>query len=255
MKLSRGIILASSALLAASGFAAPAHAATHGSYTCDGELAGGTYGNVTVPDSCTVPDGATVTVTRNITIAEGATFDASTHSTLTVEGNVSAGAGAFVALGCTEAHPCDDGLPGEIGADTIGGNVTLDHVFDAAINGVTIEGNLTSVGGGAGVPADPFIPFSIKDDTIAGNLSVSGLRSSWFGVIRTTVGGNVTLTDIVNGDPDGNEIVADTIGRNLVCHDMSPAPQLGDAVEGAPPGYGPSDVGGRAVGQCAELAR
>jgi hypothetical protein len=255
MKLSRGLILAGSALLAAGGFAAPAQAATHGSYTCDGMLATGTYANVTVPDSCTVPDDAAVTVTRNITIAEGATFDASTHSTLTVEGNISAGPGALVALGCTQAHPCGDGTPGEAGADTIGGNVTLDHVFDAAINGVTIEGNLTSVGGGAGVPAFPFIPFSIKDDTIGGNLSVSGLRSSWFGVIRTTVGGNVTLTDIVTGDPDGNEIVADTIGRNLVCHGLSPAPQLGDAVEGAPSGYGPSDVGGRAVGQCAALAR
>jgi hypothetical protein len=254
MKARHGIIVAAIATISVNGLTGAAQAAS-GSYTCDGELASGTYANVSVPESCTVPDGADVTVIHNITVAAGAMFDASTHSTLTVGGNVSAGPGAFVALGCTDAHPCDDGVPGEIGADTIGGNVTLDHVFDAAINGVTIEGNLTSVGGGPGVPADPFIPFSIKDDTVGGNITVSGLRASWFGVIRTSVGGNMTLSDIITGDPDGNEIVADTIGRNLVCHGLSPAPQLGDAVEGAPPGYGPSDVGGRAVGQCAELAR
>jgi hypothetical protein len=254
MKARHGIIVAAIATLSVNGLAGVAHAAS-GSYTCDGTLASGTCVNVMVAASCTVPDGAAVTVTHNVTVAAGAMFDSSTHSTLTVGGNVSAGPGAVVTLGCTDAHPCDDHAPGEIGADTIHGNVTLDHVFDAAINGVTIDGNLTSTGGGAGVPAEPFIPFSIKDDTIGGNISVSGLRASWFGVIRTTVGGNVLLSDIITGDPDGNEIVADTIGRNLVCHGLSPAPQLGDAVEDAPPGYGPSDVGGRAIGQCADLAR
>jgi hypothetical protein len=253
MKARRGIIVAGAAILAVSGLSTAANAATTGSITCSGELASGTYSNVSVTDSCMVPDGAAVTVMHNITVAPGAMFNASTHSTLSVGGNVTAGAGSMVALGCTEAHPCVDGMPGEIGADTIAGNVTLDHVFTAAINGVTIGKNLSSVGGGSGYTLDPWIPFSIKDDTIHGNLTVTGLRTSWFGVIRTTVGRNVVLTDIKGADPDSNEVVADTIGRNLVCHGLSPAPQLGDAVEGAPPGYGPSTVGGRAVGQCASL--
>jgi hypothetical protein len=251
MKARHGIIVAAIATLSVNGLAGVANAAS-GSYTCDGTLASGTYGNVMVAGSCTVPDGADVTVTHNVTVAAGAMFDSSTRSTLTVDGNVSAGPGAVVMLGCTDAHHCDDDAPGVIGADTIHGNVSLDHVANAAINGVTIHGNLTSVGGGTD-PVDEFIPFSVKDDTIGGNISVTGLRASWFGVIRTMVGKNVLLSDIVTSDPDGNEIVADTIGRNLVCHAMSPAPQLGDAVDEGPVGYGPSDVGGRAVGQCAAL--
>lgn len=254
--LSRGLTLAGTAVLVASGFTAAAQSAqasANSSHTCSGALPSGSYGSVQVAGSCTVPDGAHVTVAHGISVPAGARFDASTHSTLTVHGNVSGGPGSFVALGCTQAHPCDDDQPGNIGADRVDGNVTLDHVYDAAINGVTIGGNLTSVGGGAGLSQDQFIPFSIKDDTIGRNISVSGLRTTWFGVIRTTVGGNVTLSDIVLADPDGNEIVADHVGRNLVCSGMSPAPQLGDAVEGAPPGYGPTQVGGKALGQCAEV--
>lgn len=258
MKVRRSLTLAGLAVLASGGFAAAAQSAQAapggGSYTCNGELTGPTYSNVVVTGSCTVPDGADVTVLHNITVGAGAMFDASTHSTLTVHGNVSGGPGSFVALGCTEAHPCDDEVPGNIGDDVVDGNVTLDHVYDAAINGVTIGGNLTSVGGGAGLAEDQFIPFSVKDDTIGGNVSVSGLRTTWFGVIRSQIGGNVTLTDIVLADPDGNEIVANDIGRNLVCHGLSPAPQLGDAVEGAPEGYGPNTIGGKAVGQCAEIS-
>jgi hypothetical protein len=256
MKVRRTFIAAGTAILAAAGFAAAAptaQGAPNSSYTCNGELPTNTYGSVWVPEWCVVPDGADVTVTHGISVGSGAFFDASTHSTLTVHGNVSGGPGSFVALGCTEAHTCDDGEAGNIGDVTIDGNVSLDHVYDAAINGVTIGGNLTSVGGGAGLAEDQFIPFSVKDDTIGGNISVSGLRTTWFGVIRSQIGGNVTLTDIVLADPDGNEIVANTISRNLVCSGLSPAPQLGDAVEGAPPGYGPNDVGGKAVGQCVGL--
>ena len=256
MKAHRALALAgSSALLIGSLTAAAqsAQASPNSSYTCNGELASGTYGSVWVPEACTVPDGAHVTVMHGISVAAGAVFDASTHSTLTVHGNVSGGPGSFVALGCTEAHPCDDGEPGNIGDVIIDGNVSLDHVYDAAINGVTIGRNLTSVGGGAGLSENQFIPFSIKDDTVGGNISVSDLETTWFGVIRTHVGGNVTLTNITLADPDGNEVVANNIGRNLICSGLSPAAQLGDAVEGAPPGYGPNVVGGRAVGQCANL--
>jgi hypothetical protein len=181
-------------------------------------------------------------------------FDAATHSNVNVGGNVKAGPGSFFALGCTPAHPCDgDESEDAPTNDTVGGNVILNHVFDAAINGDTIGGNLTVAGGGPGYSLDPWIPFSIKDNVVKGNLIVSGLRTSWFGVIRTSVGGNVILTDVQAADPDGNEVVADTIGGNLICQGNSPKPHLGDAVEGAPPGYGPSSVGGRAIGQCATV--
>ncbi|MDX6325614.1 MAG: hypothetical protein QOK15_1968 [Nocardioidaceae bacterium] len=85
---------------------------------------------------------------------------------------------------------------------------------------------------------------------IHGNLNVYGLKTTWFGVHRSTIDGNVVLRRIRNDDPDGNDVVHDTIGGSLVCRANSPAPQFGDADDGAPSGYKYSTVGGRVVGQC-----
>jgi hypothetical protein len=223
--------------------------------TCDGgQISSGTYSRITVTGQCVVAEGATVVVQKNVVVAPNAMFDAQTHSTVTIYGNVLAGPGSLVGIGCTPAHPCDgDESESTSTHDFIGGNVILDHVFDAALNGDHIAGNVVSTGGGAGLDFPDFIPFSIKDDTIDGNVIVTGLETTWFGIIRSTIGGNVVVKNVHLSDPDGNEIVANTIGKNLICWGDSPAPQLGDAVEGAPPGYGPNVVGRNAIGQCAGL--
>jgi hypothetical protein len=193
----------------------------------------------------------------------------SQDSVFKVDGDVSAIDGAKVNLGCTPAHPCFGSV--EVAAKAasvpfvqlppldivdIGGSVNLSNVFNAAFNGVTIHGNLISEGGGAG-PIDPqvaFIPFSIKDDIILGNVRVRELNTVWFGVIRSRIGGSVTLAKNLATDPDGNEVVANKIGGNLNCRNNVPASQFGDAIEDGPfPGYGPNRVGGTASGQCADL--
>ena len=244
-------VTAGAAALVLSGTAA-ASARGGAPTTCSGgDIASGTYAGLNITGQCTVPIGANVTVNGNVTIAPGAMFDAQTESHVVINGNVDAGAGSLFGLGCTFAHPCDDGNVPDGGKtnDVVTGNVTLNGVFDAAINGSTINGNLTSTGGGAGLldPEEQFVPFSIKDDMIGGNLTVSGLTTVWFGVIRTHVGKNVTLTNINLSDPDGNEVVTDVIAGNLNCTGLSPAPQVGDS-EGA------ADVVGKhATGQCAGL--
>ncbi|MFN2560813.1 MAG: hypothetical protein ABR571_05915 [Jatrophihabitans sp.] len=201
-----------------------------------------------------MPDGANVTVKHNVRVAANATFDAQTHSTVTIYGNLIGGRGSRVGLGCTPAHPCNgDASETTSTHDYVAHNVILNGVFNAALNGDTIGGSVISSGGGAGVDFPGFIPFSIKDDTIGKNVVVTNLSTIWFGVIRSTIGGNVILKNVNLGDPDGNEVVANTIGRNLICSGNSPANQLGDAVEGAPPGYGLNTVGGHALGQCARL--
>jgi hypothetical protein len=222
--------------------------------TCSGgEITSGTYTGLIITGECSVASGATVTVNGNVTVQAGAAFDASTDSQITINGNVYAGPGSFFALGCTQAHPCSDTGVGPAGGfqthDVVTGNVTLDNVFDAAINGDTIYGNLTSSGGGPGLldPETDFIPFSIKDDVIGGNLTVTNLTGVWFGVIRTEVGKNVTLQNIAMSDPDGNEIVTDQIAGNLNCSGLNPAPQVGDS------GGDPNLVGKHANGQCAGL--
>lgn len=235
-----------------------ASAASPASLTCSGgEIASGTYSSITVTGACQVPDGATVVVRHNLTVAPDAMFDAQTDSTVTIYGNVRAERGSQFGLGCTEAHPCDTtGAPPAAGStdDFVRGNVILNHVYNAALNGDHIGGNLISHGGGAQTTADGFVPFSVKDDTIDGNVVITGLHTVWFGIIRSTIGGTVVLTNNVqSGDPDANELVANTIGRNLICHGNVPAPQFGDAVEEGPPGYGLNTVGGHTTGQCTGL--
>jgi hypothetical protein len=223
--------------------------------TCSGgQISSGTYSRIMVTGDCTVPDGANVVVRHNVVVAPNASFDAVSHSTVTIYGNLTAGAGSFVGLGCTPAHGCDgDAETTTSTHDFVGHNVVLHGVFNAALNGDHIGGNLISTGGGAGTDFPGFIPFSVKDDTIDKNVVVTGLSTIWFGVIRSTIGGNVVLQNIQLGDPDGDEVVANTIGKNLICSGNNPAPQFGDAVEEGPPGYGPNTVGGKAIGQCVGL--
>lgn len=249
-------LLGAGATLAASAaFILPAGPAmaTPTSMTCgNGDLASGTYGSLFVTGDCTVPAGAEITVRGNVIVAPGATFDAQgAPSTITIGGSVIGGAGSMVGLGCTPAHGCENGGP--YSNVLVRHNIVLNAVYDAALNGIEVGGNVVSNGGGAGFVLPDFIPFSVKDDTIHGNLVVQNLKTTWFGVIRSRIDGNVVLRNIKLDDPDGNEIVSNTIGKNLICNGLSPAPQLGDAVEGAPPGYGPNAIGGRAIGQCASI--
>jgi hypothetical protein len=249
--LGAGAALAAAAALTLS--AGPAMAAPSSTTCGNGELPSGTYTNVFVTGDCTVPAGATITITHNVIVAPKAVFDAqAAPATITIGGSVIGGRGSMVGLGCTAAHGCESGPP--FSTISVRHNIVLDHVYDAALNGLEVGGNVVSNGGGAGfVLPEQFIPFSIKDDTIHGNVIVNDLKTSWFGLIRSTVDGNAIFRNIRLDDPDGNEIVANTIGKNLICMGLSPAPQLGDAVEGAPPGYGPNTIGGRALGQCAAL--
>jgi len=83
---------------------------------------------------------------------------------------------------------------------------------------------------------------------VGGSISITGLTTVWFGIIRTHIGRSVTLTDINLSDPDGNEIVTNVISGNLSCTGLDPAPQVGDS-EGAA-----NVVGKVASGQCADLA-
>jgi len=252
-------VLFGAAALALAGTSAASAAPARNGSCSGGDVSSGTYVNFVATGRCVVPDGGHVVILGNLTIAPGAGFDANQWSTSTasIRGNVVAGRGSVFALGCTEAHGCmQDGGATAPGADYVRGNVVLDHVYNAAMNGISIGGNLSSYGGGAGLIDSQFVPFSVKDDTIRGNVLVTGLRTVWFGVIRSTIGGNVTLTNIQGSDPDANEVVGNTIGGNLTCTGNSPAAQYGDAVPFVPQGpgdYGWNSVRGQRIGECAHM--
>lgn len=228
-------------------------------YTCTGgDIPSGTYSSLTVAGNCAVPAGAEVTVTGNVIVASGAVLDAaSVPSTITVGRNVTVGPGAMVDLGCTSSHggcasgPEGDGpYAGQSSVILVKGNITLNAAY-GPLNGAEVLGNVTVTGGPAGLP-----PWAIKDNTIRGNLTVSGLTAEWFGILRNTIGANATLSAItmtggsdVPGSSELNPvfIVSNTIARNLTCNGLTPGISVGFF------GTDQNQVGGRSAGQCAGI--
>lgn len=251
-----GTLTAAAALAVSTGLVTASAAPTSRprATTCaGGEIPSGDYARITVTGMCSVAPGAVITVVGNIDVAPGAMLDAqSAPSTITVWRNVTARAGSLLGLGCqppsytgNSAHECVAD-PAGISDITIHGNVTATNADTVALNGITVGRNVTLTGGGS------FIPWSVKNNRITGNLTVSGQTTEWLGVLFNHVTGNATLTNItVTEDHPGASqavyVVRNTIGHNLTCMGLGPN------ISG---GFFPGSVnvvGGRANGQCAAL--
>jgi hypothetical protein len=228
-------------------------AAAPGSATCSGgPIAAGAYTSLTVTGNCTFTPGA-LTISGNLVVAPGAILNDHVASsggvTVHVGGNVLVGKGGVVGLG--NYNP----VPPHTSA-VVDGNVIADQPQTLYLGGMTIHGNLISSGG-----SGPGRNFPIKDDRIDGNVILHGWSGLWFGLIRTSVGGNVSIARMAGtqtglpGTPfegilDSTEVVSNTIGGNLICLANTPSAQIGDA---AGEGGGPNTVGGHKLGECAGL--
>ncbi len=131
---------------------------------------------------------------------------------------------------------------------TISGGV---HATDAAsvqIHFAMIKGGL-EIQGGSGPFGGPFeVTFNaIEDNQIDDGVTIEGYDGFWQGFIRNRVNGAVLFDRNVLADPDGNELVSNSIRGSLDCTANSPAPQVGDS-EGSR-----NVVTGGATGQCAGL--
>lgn len=222
-------------------------------YTCTGgDIPSGRYASITVTGFCGVPANAVIRVVGNVNVRAGAVLDAqNAPSTITVGHNVTAAAGSLLGLGCqppsytgNSAHPCTVEPDGH-STITVKGNVTATNADTVLLNGITVKRNVTLTGGGG------VIPWSIKNNTIGGNLKVSGQTTTWLGVLFNSIGRNATLTHIAVIDEHpgapGVYIVRNTIGRNLTCFGLTP---------GVSGGFIPGSVnivGRHAIGQCASL--
>ena len=247
--------LAAAGALALSGGSASAACWPHGpqSYTCTGgAIPSGTYSKLKVDGACNVAADATIRVLGNVRVAAGAVFDAqSAPATIIIHGNVVGAQGSLIGLGCepmaytgNSAHPCTV-EPDAHSTIVVRGNVRATDAAAVLLNGITIFGHVTLRGGGSQ------IPWAIKNNTIRGDLTASGQRTDWLGVLFNKVGGSVTLTDIALSDPDpgapGVFIVKNTIGWDLRCSGLTP---------GVSGGFVPGSVnivGHKATGQCASL--
>lgn len=265
-----GTVVATSVLGVATATAAPSATCSGSWQTGPGLLVSGNYQNVTVSGVCLVPDGATITIRGGMTLEPGAQLVAFfTSQVMSIDGNVTVGEGAVLALGCTPEFGCD-GVQKPPSQDTVHGNIVARDALSIYLNGDTIHGNVSFVGGGWGPdctdpnaedPNDPLgHSLAVKDNDIHGTVTLSGWSGCWIGFIRNTVHGVVNITNnYANQDPaneqgaDSTEVVANTIWGVLNCSGNTPAAQYGDALVGAPPGYGPNEVHGVVTGECQSL--
>jgi hypothetical protein len=233
-----------------------ASAAPGNNYTCTGgSIPGGNYASITVTGFCDIVPEAVINVSGNINVAPGALLDAqSAPSTITVGHNITAGAGSLLGLGCQPSGtigrfagvPCADPYGAEQTVITVNGNITATNADTVLIRKVTVNGNVSLSGGGGE------IPWSIKGNTIGGNLTISDVAADWLGVQFNRIGGNAVLTNITAldpGDPGRTvAVVENTVGNNLICSGLAP---------GVSPGFIPGEtnhVGHKALGQCAAIS-
>ncbi len=214
----------------------------------------GSYGNLVITGNEYVAANTTLSVSGNLTLAPGSCLDAFTLGTVTVGGNILVGAGATLGLGCTPGSlgppfnqpPCD----GQTTSDVVWGSIFANHAMTMYLDGDTVHGNVISVGGGPGATLDPYINFPIKDNTIDGNVFVTGWKGAWFGLLRNTIHGSAAIAFDVGvttgdfGNYDSTEIGQNTVFGSLLCFGNSPAANFGDS------GAAPNVVYGLALGEC-----
>src|SRR2546423_947373 len=255
----RRLVLLMTALVAATGIVvastgAAGAASSSTPYTCvGGDIPSGTYASITVTGFCDVVPDAVINVVGNLNVAAGAFFDAqSAPSTITVGHNVTAAAGSIFGLGCQPfgyvahaPHTCAIEPDGH-STITVNRNVTATDADTVLLNGITVNRNVTLTGGGGE------IPWSIKGNTIGGNLTITGVTADWLGVQFNGISGNATLTNITATDPGDPgrtvAVVENTVTRNLNCTGLAP---------GVSGGFIPGEVnhvGHNANGQCASLS-
>ena len=250
--------------------AAPLHGTAVGA-TCTGTSASpgvlaGTYSSSVVISGYCVVDGGPTTVNGSITVATGATLDATFArndvtgigtSSLHVTGGVKVTSGAVFAMGCEPNYaPCSDDPAGTLtGTNTVGMNITGAGALGLVVHASTIGGsiNLSHGGGGStctvptsGYFAKNFSPvFSdFEDNSIGGNLHVIGVQSCWLGLIRNAVHKSLTDSNNTFADPDANETMNNTVGKNITCSANTPAVHVGDSSQT------PNLVKGTASGEC-----
>jgi hypothetical protein len=248
------------------GSAGPSMADEQHAYTCTGgdfstvdfvHVPSGHYSSLTIAGACDVAPDAVIKIGGNLTIRRGAVFDAqSAPSTIVVGRNVIAGAGSLLGLGCqpdyydsdgnyvNSGHPCTVEPDGH-STITVKGQVRTTRANTVLLNGITVKRRVILAGGGGD------IPWSIKNNSISGNLTVRNVTADWFGALFNQVGGNVNLNNITATDPQDPTptvfVVRNIIGRDLNCMGIGPA------LSG---GFFPGEVntvGGTATGQCAAL--
>jgi len=283
--------------LPAAVFTSPASAAEPGhdsdATVCTGSVAApgvlsGTYdSNVVVKGVCVVNAGP-AEIEGNLTVSPGSVagsifaMDDRTgtgSSSLSVDGNVNVQDGATLLMGCEpNESPCADDQTNTLSSHSkVEGSIYASNALAVNIHASSVGGTIYQGGGGQGsscatpsastsntpsvqvwATLENSAPYSdYEDTTVGGGLYVWDLNTCWLGLARDTVGASVAVRDVQLADPDGVEIVTNTIADNLACTDNSAVWDSAEASFGQmglyPRTPKPNTVGGERKGQC-ELA-
>ena len=103
------------------------------------------------------------------------------------------------------------------------GNMSAHGAAGVIVHASWFGAGVTQVGGGtaescdvpetgvwAALQSPPFSDY--EDNTIQGNLSVRGVSSRWFGALRNSVSGNMSVQGSRMADPDANEVLTNRVG-------------------------------------------
>jgi hypothetical protein len=241
-------------------------ASTGAALTCSGTarspgvVAPGTYWSLRVTGLCLIP-GGTVIVRTDVRIEAGAALLANFpgspglpegDANVLVKGNVFVGERATLLLGCSPGLGCVNTT-----FDTVKGNLVTDQALGVVLHSDVIGGNVEIDGGGGGVNCTPHGVFALfnspvysnsEGDAIGGNLTVTNMRSCWYGEFGDIVLGTVYVAHNTFADPDATEIGGNEVFGNLACFHNAPAAQFGDN------GPAPNTVIGKATGECKKLS-
>ena len=243
-----GMLAATTGSAAAISGGAPSLTCSGGDFGAPVMIPSGTYGSLTVTGFCEVESGATITVTSGLTVAPGAFLVASgildhgmtypdCNRTITVSGGIRVGNFGSLFLGDGPGSRCDPKT-----RTTVRGGLSAAGPLFLVVHGVTINGGLSSVGGGDDQPCNWFgIPTfaTVEDSQINGDVTVSGYRACFLGFIRNQVNGTVMLTN--NYEPtDEIDVGANVVHGNLICSGNVPLENTGGS-----PGTPPSQVTGQ----------
>jgi hypothetical protein len=99
-----------------------------------------------------------------------------------------------------------------------------------------------SPGAFADIGSPPFT--DAEDNSIGGNLTITGLQSCRLGALRNSGRGSVLVAGNTMADPDAMEVLANKIHGSIACFNNSPAVQYGDS------GSSPNQVKRHAFGEC-----
>jgi hypothetical protein len=156
-------------------------------------------------------------------------------SDVTVGGNLDVQTNGVLVLDCEPTfYICLNDPDQSVGTltmtDMVGGSLTGENALAVVVHATAIGHNVLLSGGGGGVSCSSSLPVlggappygDFEDNTIGGNLTITGWRSCWLGFLGDTITHDANFHGNVTAGPDGNEIATNSISGNLNCNGNSP---------------------------------